>query len=188
MKIPVTKYIFIGLALFALWIILPVGDYKEALFAFFLFLLIAAILVIIALINIVPNVYYAIKGKQEAQFTMPILLIGFLLLSKLIFYTNGRKFWTSPLMEAEQQHLYKFRNLTLYKNNSFTAKVHGHHASDVYQGDFTIKNDTLHLDRDDIFTITGGLFTDTYFIDRNKLQLIPMQVKSDTLHIETIYN
>ena len=90
-------------------------------------------------------------------------------------------------MEAKTEFPGPYGSLTLYENNSFAAKYLGHHASDVYQGDYTIKNDTLHLDRDDLFTITDSLFTDTYFIDRNKLQLIPEQAKSDTLHITTIY-
>ncbi|MFP9099338.1 hypothetical protein ACLI09_09810 [Flavobacterium sp. RHBU_24] len=191
MKISISYCIFISLCLFGVWVIAPVGDYSIGVYTNFVFYFIAVIILIMALIWITKNIYLAIKGRKEADFIVPVTLISFLSLSKLILNSgdgNG-KFWINPIMEIETTSPVRYGgNLTLYKNETFVAKTHWNHGSDAYQGDYTIKNDTLYLNRSDILKITDSIFTNTYYISRSKLQLVPLRAEGDTLHINTIYN
>ena len=186
----IIKYLGIPLlCLFTLSLIIPFGEsYHRSVGHTLLYIFFSAILLIAFVILIVRNLYLAYKRKREIDLILPFLLVSFIFISKFASNAKEGKFWKELYCEASNINTgaRRYGILMLYKDSTFVAKCQGVETSENYQGDFSIKSDTLYLNRDELFTITDSLFTNTYFINRGKSQLIPVQVKSDTLRIEYI--
>ena len=79
-------------------------------------------------------------------------------------------------------------SLTLRKNQTFNIKMQEIEWACFYKGVYTIWGDTLKLLRQDIEIKTNNVFTDKYFIDKNKKTLFPLDNLQDTTRWLTIMN
>ena len=170
--------------LLALYILLPIGDCSSGIahglgFVFFelIFILIFIVIIIIQIVKA--------KNIKFDYIPIGIFFIQSLLLY-LSFTSKDRKFWTVPVITAkiDDKNIHRSSSLTLYKNNSFNAKHRFVDFSHSYQGSYTISNDTLYLEREDLPQITEGLFTTIYLINQKDKTITPIDRNFLNLRIE----
>ncbi|KOS05072.1 hypothetical protein AM493_02750 [Flavobacterium akiainvivens] len=170
-----TYFFLVLFAALALANLIPIGDYSSGMANGLLMLLFSALFIVSFLIVIVINIY-----KKTRFDWIPVGIFGvFALFFTLTIQSEGGKFWTSVVLEAntDNQHNPHDGRLVLYENHSFTGTEVFTDFSMSYSGNYRINNDTLYLDREDLPEKTGGLLTTKYYID-SKNRLIP----ADTLY------
>lgn len=154
------KFIAILIALLALYIILPIGDYESGLAHLFGFIAISTLFLIFSFTVIITKI---VQGNKKFDYTMTLFTVAFLVISYSTFAHD--KFWTKPILKAQvnDPNIDGF-SLILYKNNSFGLRERYLEFIKVYQGDYTISNDTLQLLRDDLHKLTNNLITNDYLV------------------------
>lgn len=156
------KYIAILIALLALYIILPIGDYQSGIAHALWFFILSVLFLILSLIVIITKL---VKRNKNFDYTMTFVTAAFLLICYFNFSSAHNKFWTKSILNAQTDSLYSREiSLTLYKNNSFEICERHLEFIKVYQGDYTISNDTLYLLKEGLPKLTNNLITNKYLV------------------------
>jgi len=182
----VIKYsVLLTLGVLILWIIIPFGDYTAGLLTALFTILLVAIFMFFFFIITIGNVIKVYKIKQKFDFIPLYITAIFSIFIVFIFTSDNKKFWTTVVITSEiADPNSNGGSLTLYKNNSFKVVQLYTDYSETYQGNYTIKNDTLFLDRKNLSAITDSLFTITYIWKVNDSTLIPLNKKFSTLKVQ----
>ncbi|KGO91268.1 hypothetical protein [Flavobacterium subsaxonicum] len=167
-----------------LYNILPMGDYGRGMGSGLALVLFGSILILAFIIVALRFGIALYRGQKDYDF-IPLLIIAcYLLIAWIALAADGHKFWTNKVLGAniENQHT-SGGSLTLYKNNSFAATRLYADFSETFQGNYTIVNDTLYLERDNLSKITDSLFTTQYFISKKDSTLFAKGTGFDNLKI-----
>ena len=160
------KYLALLIALLALYIILPIGDYESGLTHLFGFIAIGTLFLIFSFTVIITKV---VQGNKKFDYSMTLITVAFLVITYSTFAHD--KFWTKPILETQvnDPNVDGF-SLILYKNKSFGLRESHLEFIKVYQGDYTISKDTLRLLREDLPKLTNELIPNRYLIKRYSSQ------------------
>lgn len=174
-----TKFLFIC-GLLILWIIIPIGDYNVGFSANLMALLIWIIGFTYFIISFITNIVKTYKKIESFNYLRLIVIATFTLLFLIILNADGRKFWTNRLLYAETKNLV---TLSLFADNSFSVKIIHNMWGRVYQGEYKIDGDTLHLLRDDTADTTSLPFTTKYILNKRNGSILPINKNFKTFNI-----
>jgi hypothetical protein len=181
MKKAATYFFLVLFAALALANHIPFGDYSSGMANVLLMLFFTGLFCVLFLVVLVINLYKKVRFDW-----IPVGIFGvFALFFTLTVQSEGGKFWTSVVLEANTYNRYNPHNgrLVLYKNHSFTGTEVFTDFAMSYSGNYRISNDTLYLDREDLPEKTGGLLTTGYYINAKK-SLIPANTLFKPLYIQ----
>lgn len=183
MKLKFLKYLV--LVVFGILLIknyFPFGDYCKGLIQGIQLIFFGGLFVVLFSVFTIVNLFQVYKKTAKFE-VVPIFIFAFFSLSLvLLMKLNHEKFWVKSIWEGSIQFEDKPQNgvLFLFKNNTFEATNNYADFSCTYVGNYEIKNDTLHLKRDNIITETDSLFTNWYLFNDENQELLPIN-KSFTI-------
>jgi len=155
--------------------IIPIGDFcnglTNGLTITFIVFLILIILIAFTTINIIS----IIKKKKKFDFIPLIIVITIGTSYYAIATLDHKKFWTDTIISGSIQFNSRLESgsFKLYKNGSFGTTLHTIEASCTFQGNYSLKGDTLILQREDLSQVTENIFTTTYILNKNTQTLNP---------------
>lgn len=164
--------ILLLIGIFLIYLKIPIGDYCWGLAHGIPFFLVSLLLFVLFLIITINDFAKYRIDKQKIDY-IPVLIVSTTFLFNLFLENlDNKKFWTTIKLKAEveQQSSRNFGILILYSNNTFETRCKKTDYTCTYTGTYTITNDTLNLNRENLSIITDSLFTNTYSIYKETLQ------------------
>ena len=179
----------IVLALLTLYQIMPIGDYSSGLEKIFLLIILGGLLILSFIVFVIVDIVRFIKMKRKFDF-VPLIIITLFLTVFLIFNNSKTdKFWTKTILTGQiVEGDLRAAQIQLYRNNTFAIRISYVDWCFTYQGDYTIKKDTLFLNRDDINKLTNNEFDTKYTFSYRDSLLIPINKKCKMIKIKTGHN
>ena len=187
MKRRAVKYgILIFFGLIVLYQYIPIGDYCSGLLNFLNFLFYGGLLVLAFLIISIIDLVKYLRKKQKFDFTPLILIVLFGIAWSFLYQHENEKFWTAKVLEGYLtiDGTPRSGNLTLYKNGSFGATLYSADYDCTFQGDYSIENGKLILQRGDLSSLTNDVFTTEYLINKKDSILRPASSGFEPIRIK----
>jgi hypothetical protein len=182
------KYLILGgLAIVTFYHNLPIGDYCSGLVELIIFIFLVSLFLLVIMVFLTIDLMKKFKRNESFDFVPIVILVIFLIGNSLLLKSESDKFWTDKefvgIVEVENL---KSAQLILYSNKSFNIKIAYADWSCTFQGDYSIKDDILKLERDNIEDETNNIFTKEYKILISDSLLIPLKNGNEIIQIRKI--
>lgn len=186
MKPKIIKYIIlILLGSLMLYQFIPIGDYCDGMANGLFFLALGVLFLLAFLIILIFDIIKRVKHKQQFDFIPLIIFIIVVGCNYSLLKVENKKFWTTEVLIAdlEQDNFIRTNRITLYNNNSFAITDFRTDYQCTIQGNYTLKGDTLKLDRKDLSELTDNVFTSHYIISKSDSILVAINKKFENIMI-----
>lgn len=185
MKLNIFKYIILFLlGIIIIYHQLPIGDYSTGLFSGLTFLFFTSIFLFFFLIIMLNNCIKVVQKKQKIDFKTLIIFCFFIISFYAIIKTENEKFWTKEILVGTvsvKNSPIKKGTLKLYENGSFSATISYLEMSSIYQGNYTLIENNLKLERKNLSIITENIFSSEYIYIKKDALLQPIDSSFATL-------
>lgn len=148
---------------------LPVGDYCKGLINYLRSLFLIGLLLLSVFIFTYLSLTY--RRYKSCDFFPLLIALTFGILWYILLNQTEKKFWTQKTLvgKVHIEWIRKHGTLKLFKNGSFAATRHHADYSCTFQGNYTIHDKILTLNRTELVTLTDSIFTTTYTISDSVL-------------------
>ena len=169
--------------------VIKFSDYNTTVYVIF-FVPFLLFLLIINLIVLYSKDYS--RGRKQGttnyrttNYTVGSIILFFIITYPLSVWYNDNGAVTFIKVVNHNEHVM----LVLYENNRFEISEQHPHTSSHYFGNYTLQNDSLHLLRDDVTTISRNLITNHYHYNTKQKRFIPTSDSfSELIDTEEIYS
>jgi hypothetical protein len=184
----VTKYgLLIGLTILAFYQNFPFGDYCSGLVEALALVLFGGLFIISFLVFLTIDLVKKFKRKQKFDFAPLIILSVFLIGNTLLLENEKDKFWTDKeLIGSVEVGDLRAAQIVLYSNQTFSIRTSYVDWSCTYSGRYSIQENILRLERDDLEETTNNVFTNKYEILKSDSLLIPMKSGIEKIRIKKL--
>ncbi len=165
----------------------PFGDYCSGLVEALSFVLMGGLFLISFVIFLIIDLVKTFKKKRKFDFIPLAILTVFLIGNSLLLDNEKDKFWTDmELVGNVEVGDLRAAQIVLYSNQTFSVRTSYVDWSCTYSGRYSIQDNILQLERDDLEKETDNVFTNKYEIQKSDSLLIPLKSGIEKVKIKKL--
>lgn len=184
----VIKYgLLTGLAILTFYQSFPFGDYCSGLVEALSIVILGGLFLISFAIFLTIDLIGTLKKKRKFDFLPLTILTVFLVGNSFLLDNEKDKFWTDKeLVGNSEVGDLRAAQIILYSNQTFSVSTSYVDWSCTYSGRYSIQENILRLERDDLEEKTNNVFTTNYEIRKSDSLLIPLKSGIEKIRIEKL--
>jgi hypothetical protein len=184
----VIKYgLLTGLTILTFYQNFPFGDYCSGLVEALSFVILGGLFLISFVIFLTIDLIKTFKKKQKFDFLPLVILTVFLAGNSLLLDNEKEKFWTDKeLVGNVEVGDLRAAQIVLYSNQTFSVRTSYVDWSCTYSGRYSIQENILRLERDNLEVETNNVFTNKYEILKSDSLLIPLKSGIEKIKIKKL--
>tara|TARA_B100000780_G_scaffold277380_1_gene247935 strand:- start:1159 stop:1755 length:597 start_codon:yes stop_codon:yes gene_type:complete len=184
----VIKYgLLAGLTFLTFYQNFPFGDYCSGLVETLSFVFLGGLFLLSFVIFLTIDLIKTFKKKRKFDFLPLVILTVFLVGNSLLLNNEKDKFWTDKeLVGNVEVGDLRAAQIVLYSNQTFSVRTSYVDWSCTYSGQYSIQDNILQLERDDLEEETNNVFTNKYEIQKSDSLLIPLKLGIEKIKIKKL--